>query len=165
MLTDGRIIAVKKTTAVDEGQVEKFINEVLIPSMISHRNVVKLLGCCLETEVPLLVSKFIPKGTLYQYLHESDKEFPLSWEKRLHLPIEAAEALSYLHSTASIRIYHRDIKSSNILLEEKYRAKIADFETSRTISPDQTRVTKVRQGTFLYLDPIFIVSTWSLLRS
>ncbi|KAF3574751.1 hypothetical protein F2Q69_00063053 [Brassica cretica] len=97
---------------------------------VNHRHVVKLLGCCLETEVPVLVYEFIPNG-----------------------------ALSYLHSAASSPIYHRDVKSTNILLDEKYRAKVSDFGTSRTVTVDQTHWTTLVSGTVGYVDPEYYGSS------
>lgn len=151
MLVDGKIVAVKKFKV--EGKVEEFINEFVILSQINNRNVVKILGCCLETEIPLLVYEFIPNGNLFEYLHDQNDDIPMTWEMRLRIATEIAGALFYLHSIASQPIYHRDIKSTNILLDEKYRAKLADFGTSRIISIEATHLTTVVQGTFGYLDP------------
>jgi len=152
MLIGGRIVAVKKSKVIDEGKLEEFINEVVILSQINHMNVVKLIGCCLETEVPFLVFEYVPNRTLSQYVNGQTEEFPLTWDMRLRIATKVAGALFYLHSAASLPIYHRDIKSTNILLDDKFRAKVVDFGISRNIIVDQTHLTTLVHGTFGYLD-------------
>ncbi|KFK36623.1 hypothetical protein AALP_AA4G147800 [Arabis alpina] len=160
MLVDGRIVAVKKSKVVDEDKLEEFINEVVILSQINHRNIVKLIGCCLETQVPLLVYEFISNGNLFEHLHDEFDDYTMAtWEVRLRIAIDIAGALSYLHSAASSPIYHRDIKSTNIMLDEKYRAKVSDFGTSRSITVDHTHLTTVVSGTVGYVDPEYFQSS------
>ncbi|KAK3428186.1 hypothetical protein EUGRSUZ_F04292 [Eucalyptus grandis] len=122
ILPDNTVVAIKKAKILDRGHVEEFINELIILSQINHRNVVKLIGCCFETE-------------------------------------ETAGALSYLHFDASARILHRDIKSTNILLDQNYTAKVANFRTSRLVPLDRTQLTTLVQGTLGYLDPEYFHSS------
>ncbi|XP_010497656.1 PREDICTED: wall-associated receptor kinase-like 1 [Camelina sativa] len=159
MLVDGRIVAVKRSKLVDEDKLEEFINEVVLLSQMNHRYIVKLLGCCLETEVPILVYEYIPNGDLYKRLHDESDDYTMTWEVRLRIAIETAGALTYMHSAASFPIFHRDIKTTNILLDEKYRAKVSDFGTSRSITIDQTHLTTLVAGTFGYMDPEYFMSS------
>ncbi|CAH8357255.1 unnamed protein product [Eruca vesicaria subsp. sativa] len=159
MLVDGRTVAVKKSQVVDEDKLEEFINEIVILSQVNHRHVVKLLGCCLETEVPVLVYEFIPNGNLFQHIHEEYDDYTMIWGVRLRIAIDIAGAISYLHSSACSPVYHRDVKSTNIMLDEKYRAKVSDFGTSRSVTVDHTHWTTVISGTVGYVDPEYYGSS------
>ncbi|KAG6778118.1 hypothetical protein POTOM_017968 [Populus tomentosa] len=159
VLADDVQVAVKKFKGVDKAQMnEEFQKEMGVVSQVNHKNVVKLLGLCLETKVPLLVDEFISNGTLFKHIHDKTSQLLASWSNRLRIASEIALALNYLHSLADPPIIHGDVKSVNILLDNNHTAKVADFGASVLISSDQTIIATKIQGTLGYLDPEYLMT-------
>jgi serine/threonine protein kinase len=155
-LKDNLEVAVKRCMTIDEQKKKEFGKEMLILSQINHKNIVKLLGCCLEVEVPILVYEFIPNDTLYHLIHGNYNGWHIPLVTRLRIAHESAEALAYLHSCASPPILHGDVKSSNILLDSNLSAKVSDFGASILAPTDETQFVTLVQGTCGYLDPEYM---------
>ncbi|XP_042446712.1 wall-associated receptor kinase 2-like [Zingiber officinale] len=146
-------VAIKKPKIINEDLKKQFGTETLILSDVNHVNIVKLLGCCLEMEMPLLVYEFVPNGTLFHLIHESENRVPASLDTRLRIAYESADALDYLHSKASPQIIHGDVKSSNILLDMDNTVKISDFGASKLIPKGEKQFATLLQFTHGYIDP------------
>ncbi|TQD89684.1 hypothetical protein C1H46_024819 [Malus baccata] len=151
-LHDGRVVAVKRLYENNFKRVEQFMNEVEILTRLQHRNLVKLYGCTSKrSRELLLVYEYIPNGTVADHLHGKRVESGfLSWPVRLSIAIDTADALAYLHRNDVI---HRDVKTNNILLDDDFCVKVADFGLSRLFPNDATHVSTAPQGTPGYVDP------------
>ncbi|KAK1289776.1 Wall-associated receptor kinase 2 [Acorus calamus] len=150
VVSNNKVVAIKKSMVVNEMQNMQFANEMIILSQINHRNVVKLLGCCVEVEIPMLVYEFVANGTLFHHIHGRGL---ICFKDRLKIVTETASAIAYLHSAASPPILHGDIKSSNILLDANHVAKVSDFGASKLTPLDKDQFATFMQGTWGYLDP------------
>ncbi|PNT62316.1 hypothetical protein BRADI_4g01647v3 [Brachypodium distachyon] len=159
-LDDQREVAIKKSKVINDNCRDEFVNEIIILSQINHRNIVRLLGCCLDIDVPMLVYEFVSNGTLYEFLHGSADHIlsPIPLDLRLKIATQSAEALAYLHSSTSRTILHGDVKSANILLDDQRHAKVADFGASALKSIDESEFIMLVQGTLGYLDPESFIS-------
>ncbi|XP_031269854.1 LOW QUALITY PROTEIN: wall-associated receptor kinase-like 20 [Pistacia vera] len=151
-LQDGTVVAVKAAKVGNIKSTQQVLNELGILSQVNHKNLVRLLGCCVEAEQPLMIYDYISNGTLFDHLQGKYSPF-LTWETRLRIALQTAEALAYLHSAAYTPIYHRDVKSTNILLDDEFNAKVSDFGLSRLALPGLSHVSTCAQGTLGYLDP------------
>ncbi|XBI81818.1 hypothetical protein VPH35_090644 [Triticum aestivum] len=151
LLKGGVEVVVKRCKMDDEQQKKEFGKEMLILSQVNHRNIVKLLGCCLKVEVPMLVYEFVPNGTLFQLIH-GNHGMCIPFATRLGIAHESADALAYLQSSTSTPILHGDVKSSNILLDTDHQAKVSDFGTSILAPTDKSQFITLVHGTCGYLD-------------
>jgi serine/threonine protein kinase len=156
VLKDNRVVAVKRSKLMNVAETDEFVQEIIILSQTNHRNVVRLLGCCLEVEVPILVYEFILNGTLFEFIHRNYRSPPPSLDTRLRIAQESAEAMAYLHLSMNHPIVHGDVKSMNILLDDSYMAKVTDFGASRTLPKDEVQFMTLVQGTMGYLDPEYL---------
>ncbi|CAN1320899.1 Putative proline-rich receptor-like protein kinase PERK11 [Linum perenne] len=155
-LPDGKIVAVKQLK-VGSGQGDReFKAEVEIISRVHHRHLVSLVGYSSSDQQRLLIYEFLPNNTLEYHLHA--KGSGLDWSNRLKIAIGAAKGLAYLHEDCNPKIIHRDIKSANILLDDKFEAQVADFGLARLNDTAQTHVSTRVMGTFGYLAPEYAQS-------
>ncbi|KAI3725999.1 hypothetical protein L1987_65796 [Smallanthus sonchifolius] len=156
-LPNGDVVAVKRLFFNTRQWVDEFFNEVNLISAIEHKNLVKLLACSIEGPESLLVYEFVPNKSLDHFLFDKDKVQILSWKQRMEVILGTAEGLVYLHQGCHVRIIHRDIKSSNILLDKDFSPKIADFGLVRTFGADRSHLTTGIAGTLGYMAPEYIV--------
>ncbi|KAJ7959964.1 GPCR kinase [Quillaja saponaria] len=163
ILADGTLVAIKRA---QEGSIQgekEFLTEIQLLSRVHHRNLVSLIGYCDEEEEQMLVYEFMSNGTLRDHLSANSKK-PLSFAMRLRIALGSAKGIIYLHTEADPPIFHRDIKASNILLDSKFIAKVADFGLSRLAPvPDiegivPAHVSTVVKGTPGYLDPEYFLT-------
>ncbi|XP_061357317.1 cysteine-rich receptor-like protein kinase 43 [Gastrolobium bilobum] len=156
-LNDGREIAVKKLSHSSNQGKTQFTNEAKLLSRVQHRNVVNLFGYCTHGSEKLLVYEYVPRESLDKLLFRSNKREQLDWKRRFDIITGVARGLLYLHEDSHNCIIHRDIKASNILLDDKWVPKIADFGLARLFPEDQTHVNTRVAGTNGYMAPEYLM--------
>lgn len=167
VLDDGMKVAVKVLKRDDQQGGREFLAEVEMLSRLHHRNLVKLIGICLEERSRCLLYELIPNGSVESHLHGVDKEIsPLYWNARMKIALGAARGLAYLHEDSSPRVIHRDFKSSNILLEHDFTPKVSDFGLARAALDEGNRHISTRvMGTFGYVAPEYAMTGHLLVKS
>ncbi|VAI41027.1 unnamed protein product [Triticum turgidum subsp. durum] len=154
-LLDNEQVAKKKPINGSVQENDQFANEVIIQSQVIHKNIVRLIGCCLEVDAPMLVYEFISQGSLHDILHNNSKKVALNLDARLSIAAQSADGLAYMHSQANTRILHGDVKPANILLDDNFAPKISDFGISRLLAKDKEHTGSVI-GDMNYMDPVYL---------
>ncbi|KAM7484213.1 hypothetical protein LguiA_000222 [Lonicera macranthoides] len=157
-LPDGKIVAIKRLLFNTRQWVDHFFNEVNLISDIHHKNLVKLLGCSITGPESLLVYEYVQNQSLHDHLFgKKNGNQPLTWEVRHKIILGTAEGLAYLHEESEFRIIHRDIKLSNVLLDDDFTPKIADFGLARLFPENKTHISTAIAGTLGYMAPEYVV--------
>eukprot|EP00253_Pinus_taeda_P014439 PITA_14439 len=153
VLPDGREVAIKRLNIDSRQGDNEFLNEANLITRVQHRNLVRLLGCSVQRSERLLVYEYLHNSSLDKIIFDTAKRRLLNWRERYDIIVGTARGLAYLHEESEIRIIHRDIKASNILLDDKYRPKIADFGLAKLFGEDESHVSTRVAGTRGYIAP------------